>query len=310
LIEDAAEALGSRYQLKIKNEKLKSEKLAEGGEHPGGILKNKSIPRDEGEGSRQNEEAKGRNGEESRLPAEAGGQKLALSEAKVAESNREKIGEQDEGSDDWVNGWRKCGSFSDYSVLSFNGNKIITTSGGGALLSNNAEIIKKARYLSTQARDEAPHYQHSEVGYNYRMSNVVAGIGRGQMKVLDNRVKQRREIFNWYKVIFENIEGVEFQPEMEGSYSNRWLTALTIDPNITNGITRENLRLALAEDNIDARPLWKPMHMQPVFKGSPFYGNGVSEKLFENGLCLPSGTNMTIEDKERIEEVIKRTFKV
>jgi len=253
LIEDAAEALGSRYQLKIKKEKVEREKCEE--------------ERAEGEGVKE------------RL-------------------------------DDWVNGWRKCGSLTDYGILSFNGNKIITTSGGGALLSNKKDIIDKARFLSTQARDDAPHYQHSEVGYNYRMSNVVAGIGRGQMKVLDLRVKQKRKIFDWYKNIFEGIEGIAFQPEIESSYSNRWLTAITVDPNKTKGITREDLRLAFAEDNIEARPLWKPMHLQPVFEGSPYYGNGVSEKLFENGLCLPSGTNMTIEDKDRIEEVIKRTFKV
>jgi dTDP-4-amino-4,6-dideoxygalactose transaminase len=204
---------------------------------------------------------------------------------------------------------RKCGSFTDFGILSFNGNKIITTSGGGALLSNKKEIIDKTKYLSTQARDEAPHYQHSEVGYNYRMSNVVAGIGRGQLKVLDLRVKQKREIFDWYKNVFGGIEGIEFQPEMEGSYSNRWLTAITIDPEKTGGITREYLRQALLKDNIEARPLWKPMHLQPVFEGSAYYANGVSENLFEDGICLPSGTNMSEEDEERIERAIKKVFK-
>lgn len=284
LIEDAAEALGSK--IRIKNSELR--------------IQNGKIEREKEE--IQNYKFKILN--------------PALSEAEVSKGKSEEeeglndgMNEEfNDGMNDCMNGWRKCGSFTDFGIVSFNGNKIITTSGGGALLSNNEEIIKKARFLATQARDDAPHYEHSEIGYNYRMSNVVAGIGRGQMKVLEKRVEEKRRIFSWYKTLFNGIEGIEFQPEMEGSYSNRWLTAITIDPNKTNGITREDLRLAFLEDNIEARPLWKPMHMQPVFKGCEYYGNGVSEKLFENGLCLPSGTNMSDSDFERIEKVIKKTF--
>ena len=201
--------------------------------------------------------------------------------------------------------WHMCGSFGQFGILSFNGNKIITTSGGGALLSNNKEDIEKARFLATQARDDAPHYQHSHIGYNYRMSNVLAGIGRGQMKVLEKRVEQRRSNFEYYKNELSDINGLEFQPELESSFSNRWLTAITVDPKLTNGITREDIRLALDKENIESRPLWKPMHLQPIFKDAPSYVNGTSEKLFEDGLCLPSGSNLTEEDLDRIVGVIK-----
>lgn len=199
---------------------------------------------------------------------------------------------------------KKAGSLGMLGVLSFNGNKIITTSAGGALLSNNKGYIEKAKFLATQARDTAPHYQHSEIGYNYRMSNVLAAIGRGQLRVLNERVKQRRSNFEFYKNQFSAINGFTFQPEMKESFSNRWLTTLTINPKLTNGITRENVRLALEKENIESRPLWKPMHLQPVFKDAPQYINGTSDKLFENGLCLPSGSNLSIADKERIVHII------
>lgn len=200
---------------------------------------------------------------------------------------------------------KKCGTFGEMAVLSFNGNKIITTSGGGALVSNNAAHIEKARFLATQARDAAPHYQHSHIGYNYRMSNVCAGIGRGQMEVLPDRVKQRRAVYDRYIAELSDLPGITFVPEPEGFFSNRWLTTIQVDPTQTGGITREDIRLALEAQNIESRPLWKPMHMQPVFEGCDFYGSGVSEKLFENGLCLPSGSNMSEEDQERVVGVIK-----
>jgi len=195
---------------------------------------------------------------------------------------------------------QKAGSLGDISIYSFNGNKIITTSGGGALLSNNEESVVKARFLATQARDPAPHYQHSEIGYNYRMSNICAGIGRGQMEVLDERVAQRRAINKWYREILWPYDFIKFQSEPSKDYfSNYWLTAITVDENPSN-ITRETIRLGLLEDNIESRPLWKPMHLQPVFKDSPAYTNGVSEDLFNRGLCLPSGSNLTVDEKERI----------
>jgi len=199
---------------------------------------------------------------------------------------------------------KPCGSFGDLGVLSFNGNKIITTSGGGALLSNNGEIIEKARFLATQARDSAPHYQHSHIGYNYRMSNVLAGIGRGQLEVLNDRVKSRRNNFYRYKQYFlkQNNAGfdIKFQEEPQGYFSNRWLTCILVDPTKNKGLTREEIRLTMDTENIETRPLWKPMHQQPVFATSQNYLNGVSDKLFENGLCLPSGSNLTEEEFDRI----------
>lgn len=205
---------------------------------------------------------------------------------------------------------QNLGTFGKFGVLSFNGNKIITTSGGGALVSNDTEAIKKARFLATQARDNAPHYQHSQIGYNYRMSNIVAGIGRGQMEVLDDRVKKRREINNYYRNLLENIDGISFLTEPNRDYySNFWLTTILIDKAKT-GIDSEKVRLAFEQENIESRPLWKPMHLQPVFRHYPAYLNGVSEKLFDNGLCLPSGTNMTDSDFERIEKVLSRLFKL
>lgn len=200
---------------------------------------------------------------------------------------------------------KTCGSFGQMGVLSFNGNKIITTSSGGALLSENETWVNEARFLATQARDNAPHYQHSHIGYNYRMSNVLAGIGRGQMEVLPQRIAQRRANFAFYKDTFAGYPGLSFQPETENNVSNRWLTAVLIDPKKTGGITREDIRLHLQEQNIESRPLWKPMHKQPVFSGAPCFENGVSEKLFEQGLCLPSGSNLTPADLERVAAAIK-----
>jgi len=204
---------------------------------------------------------------------------------------------------------KKLGSFGLLNVLSFNGNKIITTSGGGALLSNDEHFIKKSRFLATQARDEAPHYQHSEIGYNYRLSNICAGIGRGQMEVIDERVAQRRSNFEFYQRELSPIEGITFQPEAEGSFSNRWLSCLVMDTEKTGGVTREDIRLKLATQNIEARPLWKPMHLQPVFAGTPYYGGDVAKKLFQDGLCLPSGSNLTQEELGRVVTAIKSCFK-
>lgn len=203
---------------------------------------------------------------------------------------------------------KPLGSIGVIGILSFNGNKIITTSGGGALISDNKDYIVKARFLSTQARDNAPHYQHSEIGFNYRMSNVCAGIGRGQMRVLDERVSQRRDNFKFYEYEIGSFAGIDFQLEPEGGFSNRWLTTIIIDPGKTGGIMREDLRLAMAKENIECRPLWKPMHLQPVFRQYPFYGDHTSEKLFENGLCLPSGSNLSAEDKARILNCFKSVF--
>ena len=201
---------------------------------------------------------------------------------------------------------RKLGTFGDLSILSFNGNKIITTSGGGALLSNNKDWIDKARFLATQARDPAPHYEHSQIGYNYRLSNICAGIGRGQLKVLDERVQQRRSVFDQYKSQLGECKGITFVDEPIGYFSNRWLTVILVDPAKTNGITREEIRLTLEKENIESRPLWKPMHLQPVFKDCPSDTSKVSEGLFENGLCLPSGSNLTNGDVKRVTETIRR----
>jgi dTDP-4-amino-4,6-dideoxygalactose transaminase len=205
---------------------------------------------------------------------------------------------------------KRVGCNSKFGILSFNGNKIITTSGGGALISDDEALINRARFLATQARDPAPHYQHSEIGYNYRMSNVVAGVGRGQMEVLDLRVRQHREINAWYRKLLRDVPGVTFQSEPSAEFSsNFWLTCIVIDPS-KSGTDREKLRLAFEEERIESRPLWKPMHLQPVFAGCPAYVNGTSEALFNNGLCLPSGSNITDEGRERIADVLKKVFKV
>lgn len=203
---------------------------------------------------------------------------------------------------------KACGTFGRFGVLSFNGNKIITTSGGGALVCHTQEDKDKTVFLSTQARDNAPHYQHSHIGYNYRMSNICAGIGRGQMEVLTNRVEARRSMNKFYQELFAAIDGVTvFVEPTSDYYSNHWLSAIIVDSTIT-GKTREDLRLALLEDNIESRPLWKPMHMQPVFANSPYYGAAIAEKLFDNGLCLPSGSNLTDEERELIALKIKEVF--
>jgi dTDP-4-amino-4,6-dideoxygalactose transaminase len=200
---------------------------------------------------------------------------------------------------------QKLGSFGDFGILSFNGNKIITTSGGGALLSNNEQHIKKARFLATQARDDAPHYQHSEIGYNYRMSNVLAGIGRGQLEVIEDRVNKRREINQFYRNLFDGVKGITFLSEPNKEFfSNFWLTTIIIDPEKT-GFTNYDLMDAMAKDNIECRPLWKPMHLQPIFEKYPAYISGVSEHLFNQGICLPSGSNMTEDDLNRIASCLK-----
>lgn len=199
---------------------------------------------------------------------------------------------------------KKCGTFGEFALLSFNGNKIITTSGGGALIANTLEQKAKTIFLSTQARDNAPHYQHSEIGYNYRLSNISAGIGRGQMEVLTDRVEQRRANHDFYKKLFSEIEAVSIFTETSADfYSNHWLTSITINNDITEKTTLD-LMTAFAEKNIETRPLWKPMHLQPVFKDCPYYGENIAEELFNQGLCLPSGSNLTNDDKKRIYDVI------
>lgn len=197
---------------------------------------------------------------------------------------------------------KKCGTFGDIAILSFNGNKIITTSGGGALISKNESHKEKAIFLATQARDEAPHYQHSEIGYNYRMSNICAGIGRGQMEVLDTHITLRREINSFYKEIFQDVEGITVFTEPTTQFkSNHWLSCILIDSSKTS-ITADQIRLSLLKDNIEARPLWKPMHLQPIFKDALFFGDEISKNLFHNGLCLPSGSNLNSDDRDRIKK--------
>lgn len=204
---------------------------------------------------------------------------------------------------------KKCGTFGDIGILSFNGNKIITTSGGGALVAPTKGIKDKAVFFATQSRDHAPHYQHSEIGYNYRLSNICAGIGRGQMEVLDEHISLRRKMHDFYVDYFENIDGVNVfhEPNMD-YHSNHWLSAILIDSSKKNGKTSEELRLALEKENIESRPLWKPMHLQPVFQEYPYYGEKVSQQLFEDGLCLPSGSNLDDSDRERIYRVLNVFF--
>ena len=202
---------------------------------------------------------------------------------------------------------QKCGTFGDIAVLSFNGNKIITTSGGGAMVTHTKALKDKAVFLSTQARDNAPHYQHSEIGYNYRMSNICAGIGRGQMEVLDQHVNFRRANHQFYNALFSKIDEVEVLTEPNSDfYSNHWLSAILL----ASYEQREALRLAFEAENIETRPLWKPMHLQPVFQNAPYYGEKVSESLFERGLCLPSGSNLTESDRVRISNVIANFFTI
>ncbi|MTE25578.1 DegT/DnrJ/EryC1/StrS family aminotransferase [Winogradskyella ouciana] len=216
----------------------------------------------------------------------------------VVEDSAESLGSQYKG--------QNCGTFGDLSILSFNGNKIITTSGGGALVTKTKEQKQKAVFLATQARDNAPHYQHSHIGYNYRMSNIVAGIGRGQMTILDSHVAKRRSNHELYLNSFKDNNNITFLQEPEGHFSNRWLTAVLLD----SKETREDLRLALEKENIESRPLWKPMHQQPIFKDSPSYINGVADELFDRGLCLPSGSNLTNEELDRVISAINTYFAV
>ena len=204
---------------------------------------------------------------------------------------------------------RKCGTFGDIGVLSFNGNKIITTSGGGALVASSKVLQEKAVFFATQSRDNAPHYQHSEIGYNYRLSNICAGIGRGQMEVLDNHVALRRKMHDFYVNYFACNEGITVFKEPNSDYfSNHWLSAILVNPNKNNGKTREDLRQAFEKANIESRPLWKPMHLQPIFENYPYYGSKIAEELFENGLCLPSGSNLDKEDRDRILETLNIFF--
>lgn len=204
---------------------------------------------------------------------------------------------------------QKCGTFGDISVLSFNGNKIITTSGGGALVLKEKIYKQKAVFLSTQAKDDAPYYQHSILGYNYRLSNISAGIGRGQMEAINERVQQRRENHEFYKKIFSNYEEVALFTEPEEKYkSNHWLNAIIIDSKNPD-INSDNLRLELEKNNIESRPIWKPMNLQPMYKDAEYFGSNVAEDLFHKGLCLPSGSNLTVEDKERINNVLKNYLK-
>lgn len=195
-------------------------------------------------------------------------------------------------------GGRKAGTGGDAAILSFNGNKIITTSGGGMLVTRHKDWADEARFLATQARDPAPHYEHSTYGYNYRLSNICAAIGLGQMEVLDARVARRRNIFARYRAALAR-PGIAFMPEPKGLHSTRWLSALTVDP-IVAGVTREDIRLMLLEHQIESRPLWKPMHMQPLYAGAPYHGCGIDERLFTNGLCLPSGSDMTDEQQDEV----------
>ena len=203
---------------------------------------------------------------------------------------------------------KKSGTFGKFGIFSFNGNKIITTSGGGMLISDDVDELERARFLATQARDQAKHYQHSTVGYNYRMSNILAGVGRAQLEVLDERVGEKRGVFTRYEEALGGIDGVMFMPELEGTYSNRWLTAITLDPKKVR-ITPYELMDVLEAENIEARPVWKPLHLQPLFEECKFYPHAeedvVSERLFNEGICLPSGSNMTQEEQEKVIEVLK-----
>jgi pyridoxal phosphate-dependent aminotransferase EpsN len=208
---------------------------------------------------------------------------------------------------------KASGTFGKFGIYSFNGNKIITTSGGGMLISDDIEALKRARFLATQARDPALHYQHSHIGFNYRMSNILAGIGRAQLEILSQRVIARRAIYEKYEQELSALPGFYFMPELENTLSNRWLTALTIKKEEA-GVTVQDLLNALAEENIEARPVWKPLHMQPIFRGKKYYpyreNMNISETLFENGICLPSGSNMTEEDQMRIIQCIKETVSI
>jgi pyridoxal phosphate-dependent aminotransferase EpsN len=202
---------------------------------------------------------------------------------------------------------KKAGCFGRMAVFSFNGNKIITTSGGGMLVSTDGELIRKARFLATQARDPAPHYEHSTIGYNYRMSNILAAVGRGQLKVIEERIAARQQNFEFYRKALEGLPGIAFMPEAPNGRSNRWLTCITVDPD-EFGATREDIRLALEAENIEARPVWKPMHLQPVFASCRRRGGDTAAELFDKGLCLPSGSSLRDEDLRRIVNIVRKTY--
>ena len=219
----------------------------------------------------------------------------------ILEDSAEAIGSRYKG--------QQCGTFGDIGILSFNGNKMITTSGGGAIVTKSKALKDKALFFATQSRDEAPHYQHSAIGYNYRMSNICAGIGRGQMEVVDEHVNLRRKMHAFYVDLFQDIPGINvFTVTNEDYFANYWLSSIVIEPQSTNGIDRETIRLTLEAENIESRPLWKPMHLQPLFEKYPYYGGKVAETLFEKGLCLPSGSNLSDDDRTRISAVISRLF--
>ncbi|WP_132011993.1 aminotransferase class I/II-fold pyridoxal phosphate-dependent enzyme [Flavobacterium sp. 90] len=204
---------------------------------------------------------------------------------------------------------KKCGTFGDFGVFSFNGNKIITASSGGVLITKSKSLKEKAVFYANQSKDKAVHYQHSEIGYNYRMSNICAGIGLGQMSILEKNIAARREMNFFYDEIYDEIFNVKlYKNTNEDYFSNYWLSAILIEPNVENNLQRESLRDAFENENIESRPLWKPLHLQPVFEKYPYYGNKVAEDLFRRGLCLPSGSNLTENDKNRIKEVIKTFF--
>jgi pyridoxal phosphate-dependent aminotransferase EpsN len=219
----------------------------------------------------------------------------AREEVMLVEDAAESLGAQCDGV--------HTGTIAPFGVYSFNGNKIITSSGGGMLVAKDPALAAQARHLATQARDDAPHYEHSQVGYNYRMSNVVAAIGRGQLRSIEQRVAARRKNYEWYGELLRAADGIELIPQSPFGRANHWLTCATVDPERA-GFDRERLREAMERRNIEARPLWKPMHLQPVFAGAPSYLNGVSERLFNIGICLPSGTSLSDSDRERIAQVI------
>ncbi len=222
-------------------------------------------------------------------------------EIPILEDSAEAIGSSYKG--------QRCGTFGDIGILSFNGNKMITTSGGGAIITPKKELKEKALFLAMQSRDNAPHYQHSEIGYNYGMSNVCAGIGRGQMEVLETHIALRRKMHGFYVDLFKDIPGITvFKTFHEDYFSNYWLSCILVEPQLTNGIDRETLRLALESQNIESRPLWKPMHLQPLFEKYPYYGRDVAKNLFKKGLCLPSGSNLTHQDRIRISAIILGLF--
>ncbi|OOV18369.1 DegT/DnrJ/EryC1/StrS aminotransferase family protein [Flavobacterium sp. LM4] len=224
-------------------------------------------------------------------------------EIPVLEDSAEALGSSYKG--------KKCGTFGTFGVLSFNGNKIITTSSGGALISNSQLSKEKAVFYATQSKDKAIHYEHSQIGYNYRMSNVCAGIGLGQMEILKQNIIARREINSFYDKIFKNIDEIHFfKVANNDCFSNYWLSTILVEPSEKKNIDRESLRLAFESANIECRPIWKPMHLQPLFTNYPYYGNNVAEYLFERGLCLPSGSYITNEEKDRIKEVIYNFFKI